>query len=54
VGDESDRLNDQIKQLNSWVASREEPAGVKTWARKVIESLKRRRDVVLEQEAEER
>jgi hypothetical protein len=53
-GNESDRLNEQIRQLDGWVASRDEPAGVKTWARKVIENLKRRRDVVLEEEAEER
>jgi hypothetical protein len=53
-GNESDLLNEQIRQLDGWVASRDEPAGVKTWARKVIENLKRRRDVVLEEEAEER
>jgi hypothetical protein len=53
-GNESDRLNEQIIQLDGWVASRDERAGVKTWALKVIENLKRRRDVVLEEEAEER
>jgi hypothetical protein len=53
-GNESDRLNEQINQLEGWVASRSEPAGVKNWARSVIESLKRRRAVVLEEEAEER
>jgi hypothetical protein len=53
-GNESDRLTKQINQLESWIASRSEPAGVKTWASRVIESLKRRRDVVLEEEAEER
>jgi hypothetical protein len=53
-GNESDRLTQQIEQLDSWVADRREPAGVKAWATKVIQSLKKRRDVVLEQEAEER
>lgn len=53
-GNESDRLTQQINQLDSWVADRGEPAGVKAWASKAIQSLKKRRDVVLEEEAEER
>ena len=54
VGNESERINKQIAQLDSWVASRTEPAGVKNWAKTVIDSLERRRTAVLEQEAEER
>jgi hypothetical protein len=54
TGNESDRLNGQIAQLEAWVTSRTEPEGVKRWAAKVIESMKRRRDGVLEEEAEGR
>ena len=53
-GNESDRLNRQISQLESWVASRSEPEGVRSWANSVMERLRKRRDVVLEEEAEER
>lgn len=53
-GKESDRLTQQITQLESWVADRSEPVGVKAWATKVIQSLKRRRDVALVEEAEGR
>lgn len=52
-GNESDRLNAQIAQLSSWVADKDQPAGVKSWARKMIASLRRRLDAVLEEEAEE-
>lgn len=52
-GNESDRLNDQITQLEGWAASRDESVGVKSWVRKVIENLRRRRDVALEEEDEE-
>lgn len=53
-GNESDRLAQQIEQLDGWVADRSEPAGVKAWATKVIQGLERRRNAVLEREAEER
>ncbi|MHB8448853.1 MAG: hypothetical protein ACYDAQ_00035 [Mycobacteriales bacterium] len=52
TGNESDRISGQIAQLERWVASRTEPPGVKKWAAKVIDSMKRRRDAVLEEEAE--
>jgi hypothetical protein len=51
-GNESARLNAQISQLSGWVADKDQPAGVKSWARKRITSLKRRLDTVLEEEAE--
>lgn len=54
TGNESDRLNRQIAQLEGWVTSRTEPAGVKKWAAMVIDSMKRRRTAVLEEEAEGR
>lgn len=53
-GNESERLTQQINQLDSWVSDRSEPAGVKAWATTVINALKKRRDIVLEEEAEER
>lgn len=52
-GNESDRLTQQIDQLEHWVADRSEPTGVKVWARKVAENLKKRREIALEEEAEE-
>jgi hypothetical protein len=52
-GNESDRLNGQIAQLNSWINDRDLSAGVKSWARSVIASLKRRLEVVVVREAEE-
>jgi len=54
TGIESDRLGGQIALLETWVASRTEPATVKNWAAKVIESMKRRRVSVPEEEAEGR
>ncbi|MFI5898472.1 hypothetical protein ACIA5D_51250 [Actinoplanes sp. NPDC051513] len=53
-GNESDRLNKQIAQLDKWIANKNEPAGVKSWARTVIGYLKKRLEVVLVEEAEER
>lgn len=52
-GNESVRLNGQIAQLSAWVNDRALSAGVKTWARNVIDGLKKRLEVVLLQEAEE-
>lgn len=53
-GNESDRLTQQINQLDRWMADRSEPAGVKAWAHMVKQNLKKRREAVLEKEAEER
>ena len=52
-GNESVRLNGRIAQLSAWVNDRELSAGVKTWARNVIDSLNKRLEIVLLQEAEE-
>lgn len=54
TGNESDRLGEQIALLEGWVARPNESEGVRKWAVKVIESMKRRRDAVLEEEAEGR
>lgn len=54
TGKESDRLNRQIAQLEGWIASRTEPAGVRKWATMVVDSIKRRRMAVLEEDAEGR
>jgi hypothetical protein len=53
TGNESIRLNGQIAQLTSWVNDRRLSPGVKTWAREVVASVKRRLEVVLVEEAEE-
>jgi hypothetical protein len=52
-GNESVRLNGQIAQLSAWVTDRTLSAGVKAWARNVIDGLKKRLEVVVLQEAEE-
>jgi hypothetical protein len=52
-GNESARINGQIEHLDGWIRDRNQPAGVKAWARKVIADLARRRTAVLEEEAEE-
>jgi hypothetical protein len=52
-GNESTRINGQIAQLTAWVNDRNEPIGVKTWARGMIANLQARLEVVLIQEAEE-
>jgi hypothetical protein len=52
-GNESVRLNGQIAQLETWVRDPSQSAGVKRWAREAIANLKRRREVVLLEEAED-
>ncbi len=52
-GNESVHLNGQIAQLETWVGDPSQSAGVKRWAREVTANLKRRREVVLLEEAEE-
>lgn len=51
-GNESDRLTQQINQLDGWIADRNEPAGVKAWAHMVNQNLQKRREAVLQEEAE--
>jgi hypothetical protein len=51
-GNESVRLDGQITQLSAWVSDRELSTGVKSWAREVIDRLKRRLEAVLLEEAE--
>lgn len=53
MGNESDRLQGMIANLEKWVASPSESTGVKGWARKVAGSLRRQREAALEREAEE-
>jgi hypothetical protein len=54
TGSESGRIAEQIQQLNGWRQRRNEPAGVREWARNTIQHLEARRREVLEREAEER
>ncbi|MGX7681717.1 hypothetical protein ACSMXN_22780 [Jatrophihabitans sp. DSM 45814] len=52
MGNESDRLQRQIDQLQAWVDDVDEPEGLRRWARKLIASLKKSREAALRREAE--
>lgn len=53
TGNESDRIAGLIERLNAWRRRRNEPPGVRRWARDVVESLERSRQAALQREAEE-
>lgn len=52
VGNESDRIQRQIDQLNSWRDDKSERRGVRRWAADVVQSLMVSRQAALEREAE--
>ena len=52
VGNESDRIELQIDQLNAWRENAQELPGVRMWAGEVVQSLTDSRQAALEREAE--
>ncbi len=52
MGPESSHISRQIADLEKWIQSKTEPAGVKRWAHKMIEYLENSRKQALEAEAE--
>lgn len=52
VGNESDRIQRQIDQLNSWRDDKREPHGLRRWAADVVQSLTASKQGALEREAE--
>jgi len=53
TGPESERLARKIELLNVWRQRSDEPLGVRTWARNMVQYLEAQRRAALEREAEE-